>query len=130
MIRFAKEMYKFLRVFWQDNRGRKGIDADFRIATNGFPVGFTGAWFCELIEERTKKVEFSWYKPSLVLTSLFGSSWLLRIILITYKQPSVFFSGENIHTLKKYREYRNYLDDLPSLALGFDYNKKENYKII
>lgn len=127
-IRFFKETYKFLYVLWRDNRGQTGLNADLRIATNGFPAGFTGSWFCDLIEERTqKKIEFSWYRPSLIFTSLFGSSWLLIILLTTYKQPSVFFSGENIKTLKKYREYRNYLGDLPSLALGFDYIKKDNY---
>ena len=124
-----KETVKFIRVLWRDNLGKKGRDADFRIATNGFPVGFVGSWFCEVIEERTNsKVELSWYKPSLILTSLFGSFWLLKIILRTYEQPSVFFSGENISSLKKYRDYRSYLDDLPSLALGFDYDNKENYK--
>ena len=127
-IRFLKETCKFLSVLWKDNRGRTGLHADFRIATNGFPAGFTGSWFCDLIEAKTqKKVDFSWYRPSLILSSLFGSSWLLIILLRVYKQPSIFFSGENIRTLKKYREYRNYLGDLPSLALGFDYIKKDNY---
>ncbi len=128
-IRFVKETCKFLQILWKDSSVQKGQGADFRIATNGFPIGFTGSWFCDLIEERThKKVTFSWYQPSLILTSLFGSSWLLKIILSTYKQPSVFFSGENIKTLKKYRDYRNYLDDLPSLSLGFDYNQNKNYR--
>lgn len=128
-IRFVKETVKFVRVLWRDNIGRKGQDADFRIATNGFPVGFAGSWFCDVIKERTnRKVEFSWYKPSLILTSLFGSFWLLKTILLLYKQPSVFFSGENINSLKKYRDYRSYLHNLPSLALGFDYDQKKNYK--
>ena len=129
MIRFVKETGKFLHVLWRDNSRQKGHDADFRIATNGFPVGFVGSWFCDVIKERTQKtVEFSWYKPSLILTSLFGSLWLLKIISYAYKQPNVFFSGENIKALKKYRVYRNYLGELPALALGFDYNQKENYK--
>lgn len=128
-VRFLKETYKFLYVLWRDNRNRTGLDADYRIATNGFPTGFTGSWFCALIEARTqKKVALSWYRPSLILTSLFGSSWLLVLLLTTNKQPSIFFSGENIKTLKKYREYRDYLGDLPSLALGFDYIKKDNYR--
>ena len=127
-IRFVKETVRFLRILWRDNIGRKGQDADFRIATNGFPVGFVGAWFCDVIEQRTnRKVELSWYKPSLLLTSLFGSFWLLNMILRTYEQPSVFFSGENISSLKKYRDYRNYLNNLPSLALGFDYDQRKNY---
>ncbi|MGB3212578.1 MAG: glycosyltransferase family 10 [Desulforhopalus sp.] len=128
-IRFFKETYFFSQTVWRDNRDRKGQNADLRIAINGFPGGFTSQWFRDAIAERTQRqVEFSWYKPSLILTSLFGSCWLLKIILLTYKQPSVFFSGENIRTLKKYRDYRNYLNDLPTVALGFDYCEKSNYK--
>ena len=129
IIRFVKETGKFLHVLWRDNSRQNGQDADFRIATNGFPLGFAGSWFCDVIKEQTQKtVEFSWYKPSLLLTSLFGSPWLLKIILSTFKQPSVFFSGENIKALKKYRDYRNYLGELPTLALGFDDNQKDNYQ--
>lgn len=129
MIRFVKETSKFLHILWRDTSVQKGRDADFRIATNGFPTGFLGSWFGDLIRGRTNKtVEFSWYKPSLLLTSLFGSPWLLKILLSIYKQPSVFFSGENIKALKKYRNYRNYLGDLPTLALGFDYHRGENYE--
>jgi hypothetical protein len=59
---------------------------------------------------------------------LFGSYWLLKILLLVYKVPSVFFSEENLTTLKKYREYRTYLDGQPSLAMGFDYRSAENYR--
>ena len=128
-MRFIKETFRYLRKMWRDIRLRKGGDADIRIGTCGFPLGHTGPWFAKLIEEKTgKKVSFSWYKPSLILTSLFGSSWLVRILLLIHNQPSVFFSGENIKTLKKYRDYRDYLGDLPSLALGFDYREKNNYR--
>jgi hypothetical protein len=127
--RSIKETVKLFLQILHDRRIRKGSDADYRIATYGFPKGETGSWFCSLIEERTgKKVAFSWYKPSLLLTSLFGISWLLKILLSTCKQPSVFFSGENLRTLKKYRDYRDYLGSLPSLALGFDHGERDNYR--
>ena len=40
----------------------------------------------------------------------------------------LFFSEENLSTLKKYKEYRDYLGGLPTLAMGFDYRNEENYR--
>jgi hypothetical protein len=70
----------------------------------------------------------SWYRPSLIICSSFGSYWLLKIILGVYKVPSIFFTEENLTTLKKYREYKTYLDGQPSLAMGFDYCGPGNYR--
>ncbi len=100
-----------------------------RIAYNGHSAGPQKNWLHFFINEFTGRHSIvSWYKPSIIICSSFGSYWLLKIILRVYKVPSIFFSEENLTTLKKYREYKTYLDGLPSLAMGFDYSRAKNYR--
>lgn len=71
-----------------------------------------------------KKVAISWYKPSLIISSPYGNYLvyiLIKFILKFSKTPSLFFSGENVHSAY-YSRYKNYLYGLPKQAFGFDYN--------
>jgi hypothetical protein len=127
--KFFRETLRFLAVLFRDYRQKKGNKAGIRIALNGYSSGQQKDWFCRFVEELTgQQVAMSWYKPTIIFSSSFGSYWLLKILLLVYKQPSIFFSEENLTTLKKYREYKSYLDGQPSLAMGFDYCIAENYR--
>jgi alpha(1,3/1,4) fucosyltransferase len=118
----------------RDTLRRQGEDADIRVLYNGYSSknlkdAEEKDWFFSYIRETTgKKLTVSWYKPSLIICSSFGSYWLLKLILKTHTCPSLFYSEENLSTLKKYREYRDYLDGLPTLAMGFDYRNEKNYR--
>ncbi len=132
--KFLKESCKYCYLSLRDNIRKEGENADIRILYNGYSSknlkdAEEKDWLYSFIRELTgKKLTVSWYKPSLIICSSFGSYWLLKLILKTSKCPSLFFSEENLSTLKKYREYREYLDDLPTLAMGFDYRYEENYR--
>ena len=126
--KFFREVYRLLSIFLKDNKKKKGKGDVVRIGYDGY-WSPQDDWFQGFIETVTgKEVIASWYKPSLVITSCFGSYWLLKIILSLFKGPTIFFSGENLATLKKYREYQTYLDGTPSLAMGYDYSDHEGYQ--
>jgi hypothetical protein len=127
--KFFRETLLYFIVLFRDWKEKKGRDAGVRIAFNGYSSGQQKDWFCRFVQELTRQqVVVSWYKPTIIFSSSFGSYWLLKILLLVYKVPSVFFSEENLTTLKKYREYKTYLDGQPSLAMGFDYHSAENYR--
>lgn len=127
--KFFRETLLFLILLSKDYREKKGHNAAFRVAYNGYSSGPKKEWLCNFVQELTgKKATVSWYKPSLIFASSFGSYWLLKMILLVSDAPSVFFSEENLTTLKKYREYKTYLDGQPSLAMGFDYSSAANYR--
>ncbi len=127
--KFCRETLHFLLVVIRNWQEKRGHTADIRVAYNGYSSGPKKDWFYIFIKELTgKKVAVSWYKPSLIICSSFGSYWLLKILLWTVKVPSLFFTEENLATLKKYREYRTYLSGQPSLAMGFDYCSTTNYR--
>lgn len=127
--KFFKESFIFFRNFIHDNWKQNGKEHEIRIACNGYSVGPQKDWFLIFIKALTGRSSFvSWYKPSLLICSSFGSYWLLKILLYIYSIPSLFFSEENLATLKKYREYKNYLDGRLSLAMGFDYYEGQKYR--
>lgn len=132
--KFLKESCIYCFQSLRDNIRKEGNGADFRILYNGYSSknlkdAEKKDWFYTFIKELTgKQLTVSWYKPSLIICSSFGSYWLLKLILKTHTCPSLFYSEENLSTLKKYREYREYLGGLPTLAMGFDYRKEENYR--
>lgn len=127
--KFFRETFYFLVVLLRNWRAKRGENADIRVAYSGYSAGPKKDWFFTFIRELTgKQVAVSWYKPSLIICSPFGSYWLLKIILGAVKVPSLFFSEENLTTLKKYREYKTYLAGQPSLAMGFDYGSTGNYR--
>lgn len=127
--KFFRETLRFLIVLVGDYIEKKGSSAAIRVACNGYPTGLKKDWLCTFLQEHTgKRVAVSWYKPSVIFSSSFGSYWLLKIILSIYKVPSLFFSEENLATLKKYREYKSYLNGTPTLAMGFDYCSADNYR--
>ena len=127
--KFFRESLGFLLILFKDYKSKKGSSASIRVAYNGYPTGTKKEWLYTFLQELTgQKVAVSWYKPSVIFSSSFGSYWLLKIILGAVKAPSVFFSEENLATLKKYREYKTYLDGQPTLAMGFDYCSAENYR--
>jgi hypothetical protein len=127
--KFFRETLRFFIVLVGDYIEKKGSNDAIRVACNGYPTGLKKDWLCTFMQEHTgKQVAVSWYKPSVIFCSSFGSYWLLRILLSVYKVPSLFFSEENLTTLKKYREYKTYLNGKPSLAMGFDYCSADNYR--
>jgi len=128
-LKFFKESYSFAAIVFADYWKQNGKNKSMRIGYNGHSAGPQKDWLYFFISELTgQHPRVSWYKPSLIICSSFGSYWLLKIILYVYKVPSIFFSEENLATLKKYREYKTYLDGLPSLAMGFDYSEAKNYR--
>ena len=128
-LKFFKETYLFLAIVFTDYWKQNGKKASIRIGYNGHSSGPQKDWIYFFISELTGQHPLvSWYKPSLIICSSFGSYWLLKIILSIYKAPSIFFSEENLTTLKKYREYKTYLEGLPSLSMGFDSSEAENYR--
>jgi len=128
-LKFFKEAYLFVTIVLTDYWKKNGKNQSMRIGNNGHSAGPQKDWLCFFISELTGQHPFvSWYKPTFIICSSFGSYWLLKIILCVYKVPSIFFSEENLTTLKKYREYKTYLDGQPSLSMGFDYSKAENYR--
>lgn len=127
--KFIRELLTFLVLLFKDNRSRKGHSVTIRVAYNGYSSGPQKDWLYTFVQEFTgQKLAVSWYKPTLIICSSFGSYWLLKAILSVFKVPSIFFSEENLTTLKKYREYSTYLDGQPFLAMGFDYSSAENYR--
>lgn len=127
--KFFRETLRLLVEIFSAYIAKKGSRADLRVAYNGYSSGQHKDWLHTFVQKLTgQQVVASWYKPSLVVSSVFGSYWLLKILLFLSKVPSVFFSEENLATLKKYREYKTYLDGQPSLAMGFDYRSDENYR--
>lgn len=129
LSKFLRETIYFLLVFLSDCRQKKGSGADIRIGYNGYSKGPQKDWFTDFLRAHTgQNVVASWCRPTIIISSSFGSYWLLKIILAVFKVPSLFFSEENLATLKKYREYSNYLGGQPTLAMGFDYNHAENYR--
>ncbi len=128
-LKFFKESYLFAVMMLTDYWKQNGKNKSMRVAYNGHSAGPQKDWLYFFISELTgRHPVVSWYKPSVIICSSFGSYWLLKIILSIYKVPSIFFSEENLTTLKKYREYKTYLDGRPSLAMGFDYSDAENYR--
>jgi hypothetical protein len=128
-LKFFKEAYFFIVIVLTDYWKKKGKTASIRIGYNGHSAGPKKDWLYGFISELTgQKPIVSWYKPSIIICSSFGSYWLLKIILRIYTVPSLFFTEENLTTLKKYREYKTYLDGQPSLAMGFDYYQANNYQ--
>ncbi len=127
--KFFRETFLFLVTLIRHWREKRGANADIRVAYNGYSSGPKKDWFYTFIKELTgAQIAVSWYKPSLIICSSFGSFWLLKVILWAAKAPSLFFTEENLSTLKKYREYRTYLAGQPSLAMGFDYSSAANYR--
>ena len=127
-LKFFKESYLFVAILLTDCWKQNGNN-NIRVGYNGHSAGPQKDWLYFFISELTgRKPIVSWYKPSLIICSSFGSYWLLKIILSIYKVPSIFFTEENLTTLKKYREYKTYLDGQPSLAMGFDYSGTGNYR--
>ena len=127
-LKFFKESYLFVVILLTDCWKQKGNN-NIRVGYNGHSAGPQKDWLYFFISELTgRRPVVSWYKPSLIICSSFGSYWLLKIILKIYKVPSIFFTEENLTTLKKYREYKNYLNGQPSLAMGFDYCGTGNYR--
>ena len=127
--KFFRETFLFLILLSKNYREKTGSDEAFRFAYNGYSSGPQKEWLSIFVQELTgKKATVSWYKPSLIFSSSFGSYWLLKIILFFSSAPCVFFSEENLATLKKYREYKTYLDGQPALAMGFDYSSAPNYR--
>lgn len=134
ITKFLKESCIYCYESLKDNLKKKGNEADVRILYNGYSSknlkdAEEKDWLFSFIREVTgKKLTVSSYKPSLIICSSFGSYWLLKLILKTHTCPSLFFSEENLSTLRKYREYRHYLDCLPTLTMGFDYRHEKNYR--
>ena len=129
ILKFFKESYLFVAMVLTDYWKQKGKKNTMRVGYNGHSAGPQKDWLYFFISELTgRKPLVSWYKPSVIICSSFGSYWLLKIILWVYKVPSIFFTEENLRTLKKYREYKTYLDGQPSLAMGFDYSEAKNYQ--
>jgi hypothetical protein len=127
-LKFFRESYLFVAILLIDYWKKDG-NSSIRVGYNGHSAGPKKDWLYFFISELTgRKPLVSWYKPSLIICSSFGSYWLLKIILSIYKVPSIFFTEENLTTLKKYREYKTYLDGQPSLAMGFDYCGTGNYR--
>jgi alpha(1,3/1,4) fucosyltransferase len=127
-LKFFKESYLFVFILLTDYWKQKGNN-NIRVGYNGHSGGPKKDWLYFFISELTgRRPVVSWYKPSLIICSSFGSYWLLKIILGIYKVPSIFFTEENLTTLKKYREYKTYLNGQPSLAMGFDYCGTGNYR--
>lgn len=127
--KFFRETFHFLHTLVRNWQEKKGNSADIRLAYNGYSSGPKKDWFHMFIKELTgRPVAVSWYKPSLIICSSFGSYWLLKMLLWATKVPSLFFTEENLATLKKYREYKTYLSGQPSLAMGFDYCAAANYR--
>lgn len=128
-LKFFRESYLFIVILLTDYWKQKGKTESIRVGYNGHSAGPQKDWLCLFIREFSGSHPIvSWYKPSLIICSAFGSYWLLKIILGIYKVPSIFFTEENLTTLKKYREYKTYLDGQPSLAMGFDYCGTGNYR--
>jgi len=120
---------RFIGVLFLHYQKKQGGQAAIRIGYNGYPTGSQKNWLATFMQEYTgQQIAASWYKPTVIFASCFGSYWLLRIILLVFRVPSLFFSEENLTTLKKYREYAGYLDGRPTLAMGFDYRSEENYR--
>ena len=129
--KFSRETFHFLVVLVRNWWEKQGNNADIRIAYNGYSAGPKKDWLHSFIKQLTGiQPAISWYRPSLIICSPFGSYWLLKSILwvVKGKIPSLFFTEENLATLKKYREYTTYLNGLPSLAMGFDYLTAINYR--
>lgn len=128
-LKFFRESYFFIAILLTDYWKQKGKKKTMHIGYNGHSGGPKKEWLYFFISELTgRRPLVSWYKPSVIICSSFGSYWLLKIILKVYKVPSIFFTEENLTTLKKYREYKTYLDGQPSLAMGFDYCGTGNYR--
>ena len=128
-LKFFKESYLFVAMVLTDYWKQNGKKKSMHIGYNGHSAGPQKGWLYFFISELTGQHPLvSWYKPSVIICSSFGSYWLLKIILCIYNVPSIFFSEENLATLKKYREYKTYLDGQPSLAMGFDYSGAQNYR--
>ena len=105
--KFFRETLRFLLEIFRDSIEKKGSKASIRVAYNGYSSGQHKDWLYTFVQKLTgKQIAVSWYKPSLIVSSAFGSYWLLKILLSLFKVPSVFFSEENLATLKKYREYK------------------------
>ncbi len=129
--KFGRETFHFLVVLIRNWWEKRGNNADIRIAYNGYSAGPKKDWLYSFTKQLTgNRTAVSWYRPSLIICSPFGSYWLLKAILLAVKGkiPSLFFTEENLATLKKYREYTTYLDGLPSVAMGFDYHSAANYR--
>lgn len=129
---FILKLMSFLRIIIDikdmiigmviDKIRNKGKDADIRLAYVGYWEKHSNIteqdWFVMHITNITnKKVSVSWYKPNLIISSVFGNHLVLKFLLKILNTPSLFFSGENI-SLDRYYPYRDYLKNLPSLALG------------
>jgi hypothetical protein len=128
-LKFLKESYLFVAMVLMDHWKQNGKKETMRVGYNGYSSGPQKDWLYFFISELTGRHPLvSWYKPSVIICSSFGSYWLLKIILSLYNVPIIFFSEENLTTLKKYREYKTYLNGLPSLAMGFDYYEAVNYR--
>lgn len=129
--KFSRETLHFLVQMVRDWWKKRGAKAEIRIAYIGPSAGPKKDWLYTFIQELTgQQMAISWYRPTLIICSPFGSYWLLQAILWAVKEkvPSLFFTEENLATLKKYREYSTYLDGRPSLAMGFDYLPATNYR--
>ncbi|CAG34745.1 unknown protein [Desulfotalea psychrophila LSv54] len=115
-----------------DFLGRKGADSSVRIAVFGNHFKEKDApsrsWFFRFCQESIgEKIVVSWYRPQLLLVSLFTDFALTRLLLRVCTVPSLFFSGENLH-LPYHRQYKDYLQGLPTLAMGFDYDERPGYR--
>lgn len=114
-----------------DNLLQKGKSLDLRVVIYGNhqkPRKYVQEnWLYNFIQEYSgKKIGVSWYKPNLILTSIFGDRVLLRKIIKKLSVPSILFSGENLH-LQRWSLYDDYLLDLTDLSMGFDFREETNY---
>jgi alpha(1,3/1,4) fucosyltransferase len=115
-----------------DKMFKRGKDSDIRLA-------YIGYWkrhkdidsqdrFCKIITILTKKkVTISWYKPNIIISSVFDKYLFFRLVLAFSRAPVLFFSGENL-SLKKFSKYRNYTGEIIKLRLGFDDNPPHSYR--
>ena len=87
VTKFLKESCIYCYLSLKDTITKNGKEADIRVAYNGYSSknlkdAEEKDWVFSYIKEVTgKKLTVSWYKPSLIICSSFGSYWLLKLIL-------------------------------------------------
>ncbi len=125
MKHFLNTILSLTKEIISDIVKKKGNKSDIRLAYFGYWTSHRNITkqdcFFRFVESLTNKsIAVSWYKPSLIITSLFDRHSVLKLLLRFSKTPSLFFSGENLNN-QLHIPYKNYLNGLPNLALGFDY---------
>ncbi len=131
LLRSSKDIVRITFAVLRDNMLQKGKELDLRVVIYGNHQRsrkyVQENWLYNFLKEYSRKeIGVSWYRPHLVLTSIFGERAILLKILKKLSVPVVFFSGENLR-LQRWSLYDDYLLDLTVLSMGFDFREATNY---